>query len=107
MFQWIIPLGILILFEAIADVFAKEWSLGNRSIFYALLSLFSYLLANTSWLIAIKSGSGLARGAIIFSVASAILASIIGLIFYKEHLTAIQIVGVSLGIVSLVFIFWE
>ncbi len=94
-------------FELVADIFAKEWSLGNRSIFYAILSLFSYLLANTSWLIALKSGSGLARGAIIFSVTSAILASIIGLIFYKEHLTAVQIVGMGLGVVSLVLIFWK
>ncbi|MEK7622151.1 MAG: EamA family transporter [Patescibacteria group bacterium] len=95
------------MFELVADIFAKEWSLGNRSIFYAILSLFSYLLANTSWLIALKSGSGLARGAIIFSVTSAILASIIGLIFYKEHLTAVQIVGMGLGVVSLVLIFWK
>ncbi len=107
MIIWIIPLAILIFFEAIADIFAKEWSLGNRSIFYAVVSLLAYLLANTSWLIALKYGSGLARGAIIFSVASAILASVIGLVFYREHLTAVQGIGVALGIVSIFLIFWE
>lgn len=107
MIFWIIPLAILIFFEAIADIFAKEWSLGNRSVFYAAVSLLAYLLANTSWLIALKYGSGLARGAIIFSVVSAILASVIGLVFYKEHLTTIQFAGVALGIVSILLIFWE
>ena len=104
---WIIPLSILIFFEMVADIFAKEWSLGNRSLFYAVLSLFAYLLANTSWLIALRYGSGLARGAIVFSVASAILASLIGIIFYKEHLSHIQIAGIVIGIVSIILIFWE
>ena len=104
---WIIPLAILIFFELIADVLAKEWSLGNRSIFYAVLALVCYLLANSSWLIALKYGSGLARGAVVFSIASAILATIIGLVFYKESLTLVQMVGVFIGLVSLVLIFWE
>jgi uncharacterized membrane protein len=107
MIIWIIPLVVLIFFEAIADIFAKEWSLGNRSFVYAILSLVAYLLANSSWLIALKYGSGLARGAIIFSVASAILASIIGLIFYKEQLTAIQLIGVFIGVISIILIVWE
>ena len=67
MLAWIIPLAILIFFEGLADIFAKEWSLGERSFTYAILSLLCYLLANSSWLIALKFGSGLARGAIIFS----------------------------------------
>ena len=104
---WIIPLAILIFFEAIADIFAKEWSLGNRSLVYAILSLVAYLLANSSWLIAFKFGSGLARGAIIFSVASAILASVIGILLYKEHLSPIQLTGDFLGIFSIILIVWE
>ncbi len=107
MIAWIIPLAILIFFEAIADIFAKEWSLGNRSFAYAVLSLVAYLLANSSWLIALKYGSGLARGAIIFSVASAILASVIGLVFYKEQLSTVQLIGVFIGIISIVLIVWE
>ena len=104
---WIIPLVILIFFEAIADILAKEWSLGNKSFFYAGLALAAYLLANSSWLVALKYGSGLARGAIIFSVVSAILASIIGLIFYKEQLTPIQMAGVFFGLFSIFLLVWE
>jgi len=104
---WIIPLIILILVEALADIFAKEWSLGGRSFLWAILALLAYLVANSSWLVALKYGSGLARGAIIFSVASAILASIIGLVFYKENLSTIQITGVVIGILAIALIFWE
>lgn len=104
---WILPLAILILFEAIADIFAKEWSLERRSIIYAILSLFAYLLANSSWLIALKHGSGLARGAIIFSVASALLAMVIGLVFYKEHMSIMQLIGATIGIISITLLVWE
>ena len=104
---WIIPLLILIFFEAIADVVAKEWSLGARGMSYAFLALLCYMLANTSWLIALKRGAGLTRGAILFSVSSAILASIIGVFFYKEHLENYQILGAVLGIVSIVLVCWE
>ncbi|MBI4136224.1 MAG: EamA family transporter [Candidatus Vogelbacteria bacterium] len=104
---WVIPLLVLVLFELIADIFAKEWSLRNYPWLLAVAALLGYLLANTSWLFALRYGSGLARGAIVFSVASAILAILVGLLFYKEQLSLIQIAGAALGIIALVLIFWE
>jgi glucose uptake protein GlcU len=102
-----IPLSGLIVFEVIADVFAKEWSLRNFPILFAVLSLLSYLIANTFWLFALKNGSGLARGAVIFSVSTAILATLVGLVFYREQTTTFQLIGMGIGLLSLVFIFWE
>jgi glucose uptake protein GlcU len=64
-------------------------------------------LANIFWLSAIKNGSGLARGAIIFSVASALIATILGIYFYNESTNKIQMIGMLLGVVSLILIFWE
>ena len=104
--SWIIPLSLLITFELIADIFAKEYSLQNNYWFWTA-SIVSYIIANIFWLSAIKNGSGLGKGAIIFSVASAIIAVSIGIIFYKEMVTKIQMIGILLGIISLVFIFWE
>lgn len=103
---WIFPLAILILFEMIADISAKEWSLRAHS-FLWIISLGSYMLGNIFWLFALKDGSGLARGAIIFSVATAIIASVIGIYFYHETLNKIQAIGIMLGVVSLILIFWE
>ncbi len=104
---WIIPLAILVFFEFLADIFAKEWSLRNYPWWLAMFALISYLLANTSWLYALRSGSGLARGAIVFSVSSAILATLVGVLFYREELSQTQIVGSVLGIIALFLIFWE
>jgi len=102
---WIIPLILLILLELAADIFSKEWSLHNTAPkFIAALS--AYLVANIFWLFALKYGSGLARGAVIFSVVSAVLALIIGIGFYKESITHIQLTGLLLGIVAIILIFW-
>jgi len=104
--SWIIPLLLLIIFEAVADIFAKEWSMHGNMIRW-IGAIASYVVANTFWLYALKNGSGLGRGAIIFSVASAILAAIIGFLFYKEQISKTQLFGVFFGIISLVLIFWE
>jgi drug/metabolite transporter (DMT)-like permease len=104
--NWLIPLSLLIIFELVADIFAKEYSLrGNYSLWIS--AIISYVVANAFWLNAIKNGSGLAKGAIIFSIISAVLAVLIGVILYKEIVTKIQIFGIILGIISLIFIFWE
>jgi drug/metabolite transporter (DMT)-like permease len=104
--KWLIPLGILIVFELLADVLAKNWSLRGGALL-ATGALVAYLLGNTFWLFALKNGSGLAKGAVIFSIVSAVLAIALGVLFYKESLTKLQYVGVFLGLASLVLIFWE
>ena len=72
-----------------------------------LFAIAGYVLANIFWLSAIKNGSGLARGAILFSVISAIIATVIGIYFYHESITKVQLAGIFLGIVSVGLIFWE
>lgn len=104
--NWLIPLGILILFECIADILATSWSVkGGWTL--AAGSLLAYMAANTFWLFALKNGSGLAKGAVIFSISSAIIAIILGIFLYKEDVSKYQMAGIGLGVVSLMLIFWE
>ena len=104
--HWIIPLALLIIFDSLADIFAKEYSIKGHWYFW-VAGIVGYIIANAFWLSAIKNGSQLGRGAIIFSVVSAILALIIGVYFYHESTNKIQIIGMILGIVSVILIFWE
>jgi len=59
--HWILAISLLILFEIFADIFAKEYSLKQTVLFWAL-ALGSYIIANVFWLVAINNGSELARG---------------------------------------------
>lgn len=104
--HWIIPLSLLVLFEIIADIFAKEYSLKTHWYFWAG-ALACYIIANIFWLNSIKNGSGLAKGAILFSVASAVLATFVGLVVYHEKVSVLQVCGIVLGLCALTLIFWE
>lgn len=103
--KWVFPLVLLIAFESLADILAKQWSLDRKGML-AAGALATYLTANTFWLFALKNGSGLARGAVIFSVASGIVAIFLGIIIYKEELHRVQIVGMILGMLSIALLVW-
>ncbi len=100
---WIFPLILLIVFEAVADIFSKEYSLRYHWLLW-LAALGSYSIANIFWLSAIRNGSGLAKGAVLFSVGSAIVALFIGIGFYQEEASGLQVVGMVMGIAAAVLI---
>jgi len=104
--MWLVLLILVIIFELIADVLSKQWSLEPR-LFLLIGGILFYLVANVAWLLALRSGVGLARGVSIFSVACAVVALIIGVVFYKESVSWIQLLGIILGILSLILIFWH
>ncbi len=104
--MWLFYLLLLVGFEAIADIFAKEYQLKSGWTRFGISILF-YIIANIFWLVALKNGAGLTKGAILFSVSSAILAIIIGLVLYREQLTGMQMVGITLGLVAFTLMVWE
>jgi len=104
--MWVVFLGLLILFEAIADILAKEYQIRSGWIFFAA-AILAYVIGNVFWLFSLKTGGLLTRGAIIFSVGSAIMAVLIGLVFFKEHITRLEFLGIILGLVSVVLLVWE
>ena len=103
---WVIPISCLILFEFIADFLAKEYSL-NGGHFFWIMAIMGYVIGNSFWLYAISHGSELSRGAMIFSVGSAVLAVLLGVLFFKEKVSSLEVAGLVLGIASLVLLFWE
>jgi glucose uptake protein GlcU len=104
--MWVIALLLLIGFEAIADILSKEYAL-HGTFLYWVLALSGYIIANIFWLISIRKGSGLARGAILFSVGSAILAVLIGVLKFQEKIGKVELVGIVVGILSIILIFWS
>ena len=104
--MWVFFISLLIVFEAIADILAKEFQINSTWIWF-VAAILAYVVANVFWLFSLKSGAGLTKGAIIFSVGSAILAIVVGLLLYKEPITKLQIAGIVMGLFSLLFLTWE
>ncbi len=106
MIKWIIPLVLLVILEASADIVAKYFAITNK-MYIAVGALLLYVVANIFWLIALKNGVSLATGAVIFSIASEVLAIFIGLLIYHEQISLMQGIGIILGIISLVLLVIE
>ena len=94
---------LLVVFELIADILAKQFALNGKLIF-AVLSLLGFIAANTAWLISLRTGAELGKGAVLFSVLSAAGAVLIGLLVYKEKTGPYQLVGLALGIAAIAFL---
>ncbi|MCX6758021.1 MAG: EamA family transporter [Candidatus Nomurabacteria bacterium] len=103
---WLIPISALIVCEVIADIFAKEYSLKGHWYLW-LFAILGYIVGNAFFLWGMRSGSGLARAGIIFSVGSAIGVVVLGVLVYGESTNKVQIAGLILGALSLILIFWE
>ena len=97
--KWVFFLLLLVAFELIADVLAKQFAISGKPAF-AVLSIAGFVAANTAWLASLRTGAELGRGAILFSVLSAIGAVFIGLVIYHEKASSLQLVGLVLGVVA-------
>ena len=100
---WFLFLLLLVAFELIADVLAKQFGVTGKFVF-AVLSTLGYVVANTAWLISLRTGGELGRGAVIFSVLSGVGAVLIGLLVYQERVSSYQFIGLILGVAAIVFL---
>ncbi|HEY5002212.1 MAG TPA: EamA family transporter [Ktedonobacteraceae bacterium] len=101
--KWVYFLLLLVAFELLADILAKQFALNGR-ILFAILALLGFLAANTAWLISLRTGAELGKGAVLFSVLSGIGAVMIGVLVYHEKTTPWQIIGLALGIAAIAFL---
>jgi len=101
--KWLYFLLGLVAFELIADVFAKQFALSGKLIF-AALAIVGFIAANLAWLIALRTGAELSKGAVLFSVLSGIGAVLIGLLAFHEKVSAYQLVGLALGVAAIAFL---
>lgn len=93
-------LSLLIIFELIADILAKQWSLSGSWIKW-IAAFVAYCTANIFWLWALRRGIPLGRGAVLFAVASAVAALVIGIVFYREPTTRTELIGMACGVIAI------
>ncbi|HEV7129635.1 MAG TPA: EamA family transporter [Ktedonobacterales bacterium] len=98
--KWLIFLLVLVVFELIADVLAKQFALNGKLVF-ALSAIVGFVAANVAWIISLRTGAELSRGAILFSVLSAVGAAALGLLVYHEPVSRYQLIGLGLGVISI------
>lgn len=101
--KWLYYLLVLVVFELVADILAKQFAISGKYVF-ALLSIIGFIAANTAWLVSLRTGAELSKGAVLFSVLSGIGAVLIGVFVYHEKTTTYQVIGLLLGIAAIAFL---
>ncbi len=101
--KWLYYLLVLVVFELVADILAKQFAVSGKYVF-AILSIIGFIAANTAWLISLRTGAELSKGAVLFSVLSGIGAVLIGVFVYHEKTTTYQVIGLLLGIAAIAFL---
>ena len=101
--SWLWFILLLVAFELIADIFAKQFGLSGKVVF-GVLAILGFILANLAWLFSLRSGAELGKGSILFSALSGIGAVLLGLLVYHEKINRYQLIGLILGIAAIIFL---
>jgi multidrug transporter EmrE-like cation transporter len=99
-----LPVWVLLVLSSIGvivgDYFAKLWSINTKTLFLVITFL-GYLSSSFFYIPALLK-EGLVVTSIIWSLLSMVGFLVIGLLIFKETLNTWQVVGVCLGLISLV-----
>jgi len=99
---FIILVVVVSILEVIGDVLFKEWIIKNNK-YLLCLGIIAYLIATTFWAFSLKF-QNLSKAVVIFGVLTVIIGVLVGVLLYKEPLTTLNIVGVILGLASIVLL---
>jgi len=97
---------VLIIFvtilEIIGDILFKEWSIHSKKYLIILGTLF-YTLATLVWAFSLKY-QNLSKAIVIFAVLTLIVGALVGVFIYKESLSTLNIIGIILGLASIILL---
>ena len=90
------------LLVVVGDVFAKYWSLNQKTSFF-IIGVLGYFLSGVVYIPTLLR-KGLVITGMVYSLFSIVGFLIVGLIFFKETLTLLQGIGVMLGVIALILL---
>ncbi len=104
----ITPLIVVVLlagFGVVGDFFIKLSGGGSEYVRYKYFfsGVFVYALSSAGWFYVMKNIKLSSLG-IIYSITTAILLTLLGVLFFKEQLDRYDIIGIFLGIISIVIL---
>ena len=98
----IVLLLICAFWVAMGDYFAKSWSVNQKNSLY-ILAFLSYALVGIFYLSTLLK-EGLAVTTVIYSLLSILISLFIGIIMFGETMSFVRLLGLILGLISLVIL---
>jgi len=93
---------IVAILEVAGDILFKEWTIQNKK-YLMLVGIVCYMIATTFWAFSLKF-ENLSKAVVIFGVLTVVVGVLVGALIYKEELTTMNIVGILLGLASILLL---
>lgn len=93
---------LAVAFEVFADILLKKWIIESNTTLFAI-AMVLYVISVIFWAYSLKYQM-LSKAITIFAVVNLIVIVLVGVIFFKESLNTTNIIGIILGILSVVLI---
>lgn len=94
--------SVTALLDCFAMTILKQWSITNKTILL-VIGVISYALMGIFFALAIKY-QGLAITNVVWAVLTVLFTTVVGIYFFKEHLSITQLVAIFIVIVGLILI---
>lgn len=88
--------------EVAGDILFKEWTIQNKS-YLLLAGVLVYALATTFWAFSLKY-QDLSKAVVVFGVLTILIGVLVGVFYYKESLTPLNIAGIGFGLASILLL---
>lgn len=98
---WILII-FAILIDTVGDISSKFAAVKNKNI-YLIVAISLYILSTFIWAISLRHND-LSKATVIFNTLNVIAVVFAGVLIFKESLTTLNIVGIVLGIISVVLL---
>ena len=91
-------IGLAVALEVMGDIYFKKWSLESKNALL-IIGLLIYFIGTIFWAISLKY-EYLSRAISIFTILNLVVVSLVGVLYFKENLSLLNKIGISLGILS-------
>ena len=85
-----------------ADGLFKKWALGDRGLFLAI-GLGAYFIGTVFWAFSLKH-EYLSKAISVFTVLNMVAIVLVGVLYFKEELSAINKLGICLGVGAVILL---
>lgn len=99
---FIVFIVLVAILEIGGDILFKEWTIQHKN-YLLIFGVFLYMVATMFWAFSLRY-QNLSKAVVIFAVLTLIVGTLVGVLVYKEELTPLNIVGILLGLTSIVLI---
>lgn len=99
---FVVLIAVAVVFEIVADVLLKRWSIENR---WPVLAggLLLYFIGTVFWAYSLRYEQ-LSRAIVIFTVVNLVVISLVGVLLFDEKLSLWNKAGIGLGVVSVLLL---